>query len=52
MAQNDLPESQVLELAADFRRDYGEVRAQIGKAIVGHDQGQCRAWLPCAIDRG
>ncbi|MEM6457995.1 MAG: MoxR family ATPase [Planctomycetota bacterium] len=30
-------ESQVLDLADKFRGDYAAVRAQIGKAIVGHD---------------
>ncbi|MEM8738396.1 MAG: AAA family ATPase [Planctomycetota bacterium] len=30
-------ESRILELAADFQRDYADVRAQIAKAIVGHD---------------
>ena len=36
MATHD--ESQLLELAAQFRSDYAAVRAQIAKAIVGHDQ--------------
>ncbi|MEM7627220.1 MAG: MoxR family ATPase [Planctomycetota bacterium] len=31
-------DSQLLELAAQFRQDYAAVRAQIAKAIVGHDQ--------------
>ena len=30
-------ESDVLELAADFKRDYAAVRAEVGKAIVGHE---------------
>ncbi|MEM6853485.1 MAG: AAA family ATPase [Planctomycetota bacterium] len=38
MAHNETSEAQILELAADFRQDYGNVRAQIAKAIVGHDQ--------------
>ena len=38
MAQAETNEAQILELAADFRQDYGNVRAQIAKAIVGHDQ--------------
>lgn len=35
MAPND--ESQIIELASQFRADYAAVRAQIAKAIVGHD---------------
>ena len=35
MAQNDNPD--VLALADDFRRDYAAVKAEIGKAIVGHE---------------
>ena len=31
-------ESQILELAQRFRDDYAKVRAEIGKAIVGHDE--------------
>ena len=39
MAQNDhsAPPPDVLALADDFRRDYAAVKAEIGKAIVGHE---------------